>query len=155
MNLGCFQIHPRTTQGAATSSSLGSVGGHEVHKTVKSEPPRTPRTQRSAAAFIKGAISRNRTEFPGRTAISSWRSWCLGGSIRMGSSGPLSITWHIRSLANCSWTRRQICAVPRSSRSSKSFGCATFRRIAQAPPFGNQTATLRAVKPVGTVRPST
>ena len=71
---------------------LGSLGGHEVHKTVKFEPPRTPRTQRSEAAFIKGAISRNRTELPGRPAISSWRSWRLGGSIRMGLSSPLSFT---------------------------------------------------------------
>ena len=78
---------------------LGSLVGHEVHKTVKFEPPRTPRTRRSEAAFTKGAISRNRTELPGRPAISSWR---LGSSIRMGQSSPLSFTRRMRSLATSS-----------------------------------------------------
>ena len=40
---------------------LGSLGGKEVHNTVKFEPPRTPRTQRSEATFIKPTISRIRT----------------------------------------------------------------------------------------------
>jgi hypothetical protein len=74
---------------------LGSLGGHEVHKTVKFETAKNAKDAKIRGSVHPGGpsagIGRN-----ARAARFILRSWRLGGSIRP-TIGPF--TWRMRSLA--------------------------------------------------------